>query len=153
MPRQPLTKSARVSAEQNRISQLTNEHSAYFKVILSHQITRRFNFNSMRSRAGVNISPEDSLSMFRAFGKFLDDSIKLTITEVETKYGRIPDVSDGTFDPDSGKDVQVQHMCLYPKGSTSRGVADGVRIHGYIRTNGGYFVVTRMDWFHDYHGR
>lgn len=91
--------------------------------------------------------------MFRAFGKFMDDAVRMTMTEVETKYGRVPDKRDGTFDPESGTEVPIEHYCLYENGTPGRKLVDSIRLHGYTRTNGGYFVVTRLDWFHDYHSK
>ncbi len=146
-----LTKKAKISAEELRISTLTNEHSAHFKVILSHQIHKKFNFNSVFEKKGVKTSSSDLMNIFKAFGRFIDDSVRLTMTEVESKYGRKLDRGDGTFDPESGTKVQVEHLCLFDKEALPNGKSDSVRIHGYSRTNGGYFVITRLDWFHGVH--
>lgn len=82
----------------------------------------------------------------------MDDALKMTISEVEEKYKRPSDTRDATFDPETETEVQVEHLCLYKEGDQPR-LSDSVRIHGYFRTNGGYFIVTRMDWFHDKHKR
>lgn len=147
-----LTKVQRASAEQQRISQLTTHHSAHFKVIFSHQLENGYCFSELhryKQREGLN--NRDVMNIFRAFGRFFDDSLKLSITDVENKYKRPADSADGTYDPETGDTVQVEHFCLYPTGASPNGAADSVRIHGYFRTNGGYFVVTRLDWFHAVH--
>lgn len=147
-----LTKKGKVGAEQLRISKLTNKHSAHFKVILSHQIENGFTFETLhRKKNKYKYKDKDVLAIFRALGKFIDDSIKMTITEVEDKYKRTVDSSDGTFDPETGTTVQVEHLCLYLDSDNPRPAPDGVRLHGYFRTNGGYFVITRLDWFHTVH--
>lgn len=143
-----LTKVARAQAEQQRISQLTDTHDKYFKVIFSHQVENAHQFGSLDSRAGGAMN---ALKMFKAFGKFMDDTVKLTITDVEKDYKRKSDTRDGTHDPETQTNVQVEHFALYPASATPDTVCDGVRLHGYFRNNGGYFVVTRLDWFHSQH--
>ena len=151
MPRK-LTKDAKVQAEELRIFQLTNEHSAHFKVIFSHQMESGYSFDDLhRYRQREHLSNNDVMKMLKAFGKFFDDSIRLTITEVEKKYKRPSDPADGTYDPEAGDKVQVEHFCLYSTEASPNRRSDSVRIHGYFRNNGGYFVITRLDWFHKYH--
>lgn len=153
MPAQLLTKQAKITAEQQRISRLTNLHGAHFKVILSHQIDTLYDFSSLHKgkRGRKRPSRQHTIEIFRALGQFLDETTRLTITEVEAEYGRPTDTHDGTYDPEAGREVQVEHLCLYAKDATPRQSYDSIRLHGYFRTNGGYFVVTRLDWFHDYH--
>jgi hypothetical protein len=147
-----LTKDAKVQAEELRISQLTNQHTAHFKVIFSHQLESNYGFGTLhRYRQRERLDSQAVTKVLKAFGKFIDDSVRLTITEVENKYKRQPDSADGTYDPETGTEVQVEHFCLYPTGAAPNGASDSVRMHGYFRTNGGYFVVTRLDWFHTYH--
>lgn len=149
---QRLTKAKRISTEQSRISQLTNDHSAHFKLILSHQIEQSFTFGRLlKGKGGKQLKHVELVSIFTAFGKFLDDCTRLTITEVENKYGRTTDNKDGTYDPETDSSVQVNHFCLYEPDANPRGLSDSVRLHGYFRSSGGYFVVTRFDWFHDHH--
>lgn len=143
-----LTKKATIDAEKQRLSQLTNKHDAYFKLILSHQIDKKHNFHSISTHNKKPVPAKDTLGIFRAFGKFIDESVKLTITDVEKEYRRPTNRHTGTYDPESGTDVQVEHYCLYKKTDKARPIRDGVRLHGYLRTNGGYFVVTKLDWFH-----
>jgi hypothetical protein len=145
-----LTKQAKVNAEKARVSQLTNQHSEYFKVILSHQIENRYCFNSINRGKGSRISKGLKVKLYNALSKFIDDSLKMTITEVENKYARSPDCHDATHDPESDTKVEVEHFALFSDGDTPV-ASDSIRLHGYFRTNGGYFVVTRVDWFHDYH--
>lgn len=148
----PLTKKAKINTEQRRISQLTHPHRAHFKVILSHQVEPAYDFSSVqRFRRREGLDDVGELKIFRALTKFLDDSLRLSITEVEKKYKRPSDPRDGTFDPETGSDVQVEHFCLFVDGTPPDVPADSVRVHGYFRANGGYFVVTRMDWFHNQH--
>ena len=144
-----LTKKAMVDAEKLRISQLTSQHDAYFKVIFSHQIEAKYNFQAL-IKGKKSLKDKALIQMFTAFGKFFDESIMMTITDVENAFGRKDDKSDGTYDPESGTQVQVEHLCLYRDGDAPQG-SDSVRLHGYFRTNGGYFVVTRLDWFHNKH--
>lgn len=146
-----LTKASKVSAEQLRISQLTNDHTAHFKVILSHQIEKGFDFSSLHRRKGQPLSHSDTVKIMRAWGKFIDDSIKLPMSDVEAKYKRNPDVSDGTYDPKTKSTVQIEHFCLFLSTDKADKLTDQVRLHGYFRNNGGYFVITRLDWFHSYH--
>lgn len=147
---QTLTKKAKVSAEKARISRLTNQHSEYFKVILSHQIENRYCFGSMHRGRGSHLSRGNKVKLYSALGKFLDDTVKMTITDVENKYARNPDRHDATHDPESDMQVEVEHFALYGEGDPSA-AGDSIRLHGYFRTNGGYFVITRVDWFHEYH--
>ena len=142
-----LTKQFKVSVEQKRISQLTNEHSAYFKLILSHQLDNKFNFSTISSKKR---SHKQRASMYAALGRFIDRSTKLTITEAEDTYGRKPDTSDGTYDPERNIEVEVVHFCLYKKSDPVNSITDGIRLHGYYRESG-YFVVTRLDWYHTKH--
>lgn len=149
---QKLTKANRVNSEKLRISKLTNDHSAHFKIILSHQIEQGFAFGKLlKGKGGNQLKHVELVKIFTAFGKFLDDCTRLTITEVEKKYGRTTDTSDGTYDPDTESSVQVHHFCLFTPNAKPNGLSDSVRLHGYFRASGGYFVVTRFDWFHDYH--
>lgn len=149
---QRLTKANKISIEQSRISQLTNDHSAHFKIILSHQIEKNFTFGRLLKGNGGNaLKHTELIKIFTAFGKFLDDCTRLTITEVEKKYGRTADTSDGTYDPETDSSVQVYHFCLFASDASPNGLSDSVRLHGYFRASGGYFVLTRFDWFHDYH--
>jgi len=148
-----LTKKDRVSTEERRISKLTNDHSTYFKLIFSHQLEYGYEFKSLHRGKGSKVNPEDKAMMFRSLGKFLDDCIRLSITDVEKKYGRNDDKSDGTFDPETKSTVQVQHLCLYPDGARPNPLSDSVRLHGYFRPTGGYFVLTRLDWFHEVHAK
>lgn len=145
---QALTKKAKINAEKLRISQLTEEHNAYFKLIISHQIDKKYNFHSVCSRKGSQLKPNELIKIYRALGKFIDESVKLTITDVEKQYCRPTDVHQGTYDPESDDDVQVEHYCLFKKGDKPDKLTDGIRLHGYSRTKGGYFVVTKFDWFH-----
>ena len=143
-----LTKKAKFNAEKSRISSLTNEHDAYFKIIFSHQIDKKHNFHSMSTRNKMPITPAESIQIYRAFGKFMDECVRLTMSEVEDKYRRPTDKHEANYDPESKDIVQVEHYCLYEEGSVAYPLTDGVRMHGYTRTKGGYFVVTRLDWFH-----
>lgn len=143
-------KKAKVSAAQTRVSALTNDHHLYFKTVFSHQIEPNFTFSALRHSKGNTTTDCDYARIFKALGKFLDDSVKLTITEVENKYGRPTDFSDGSYDPDLEDKAQVVHFCLYSEGDSTNGAADSVRLHGYYKTNG-YFVLTRLDWFHGIH--
>lgn len=147
---QRLTKIAKVNAEKTRISQLTNQHSEYFKVILSHQIENNYCFKSIHGGKGSRLSKGLKVKLYSALGKFLDDSTKMTITDVEDKHGRTTDRHDATLDPESGTKVEVEHLALFAEGDAPT-PSDSIRLHGYFRTNGGYFVVTRVDWFHGYH--
>lgn len=144
-----LTKKAMVDAEKLRISQLTSQHNAYFKVIFSHQIDSKYNFASM-SKGKSALKDKAIIEIYKAFGRFFDESVQMTISEVEKTYGRIDDKSDGTYDPESKTQVQVQHLCLYRDDDKPKD-SDSVRLHGYFRNNGGYFIVTRLDWFHKKH--
>jgi len=145
-----LTKKAKIDAEKMRISQLTNKHDAYFKLIISHQIDEKYNFCSIFSRNGNGVTTiYEKTLVIKALGKFTDESVKLTITEVEDRYGRVTDKSEGTYDPASGDNAQIEHYCLFKKSDKSNLTTDGFRLHGYMRTNGGYFVVTKFDWFHE----
>lgn len=147
-----LTKKAKVTAEKARISQLTDTHDQHFKIILSHQINRRHNFNSINAKDGTTLSPTSVLKMYRAFGQFMDRCLKLSITEVENKYRRQTDVHEGTYDPESDDEVQVEHYCLFEDGIDGPNPhRDSIRIHGYARTKGGYFVITKLDWHHQVH--
>lgn len=146
-----LTKEAKINAEKSRISQLTDKHDAHFKIIISHQIDKKYNFHSMCTCNKKPVKPQDIIKIYRAFGRFIDESVKLTITEVEGKYRRVTDKHEGTYDPESDDEVQVEHYCLYEEGDRPNRLTDGVRIHGYCRTKGGYFVVTKLDWFHKVH--
>lgn len=146
-----LTKKAMVDAEKDRISKLTNPHEQHFKIILSHQLESGFEFGDINRRKGGQLPQTDLLNIFRALGRFIDESIRLTMTEVENRYGRKTDVTDGTFDPETKSKVQVEHFCLFEQDASSNQPADGVRLHGYTRTRGGYFVVTKLDWFHSRH--
>jgi len=150
---QKLTKNDRVSNEQRRISKLTNDHSAHFKLIFSHQLEAGYQFKSLYRGKGSNLKPNDQAIIFRSLGKFMDDCVRLSITDVEEKYGRNDDKSDGTFDPETESKVQVQHLCLYPDDSKPHRLTVSVRLHGYFRSAGGYFVVTRLDWFHKVHAK
>lgn len=145
---QKLTKEARVEVEKRRISRLTNPHKQHFKVILSHQIMRRYCFGSMRSRP---LTPAEALKVWNAFGNFMDKTVRMTITDVENAYKRTSDTNDGTHDPETGLKVQVEHFCFFLDGDEPKGASDNVRVHGYFRAAGGYFIVTRLDWFHQYH--
>jgi hypothetical protein len=147
---QQLTKKAKINAEKARISQLTSQHSEYFKLIISHQIENRYCFGSIHKRNGSRIDNDAKLILYGALSRFLDNSIKMTITDVENKYKRIPDRRDGTHDPETNTSVEIEHLALYTEGESPTN-SDGIRLHGYFRTNGGYFVVTRVDWYHDYH--
>ena len=151
MPHQ-LTRVQRVNAEQQRISQLTNNHSAHFKVIFSHQLETGYHFDDLhRRRTAQGIDDRAMIRIFRAFGKFFDDSVKMTISDVENTYKRQSDRTDATYDPETDTSVQVEHLCLYQSGAQPIRSSDSVRIHGYFRNNGGYFVVTRLDWYHNVH--
>jgi len=150
MPPQ-LTKKSKVSKEAKRISRLTNPHEQHFKIIFSHQIEPGFMFRSMYRRQGSNLSNEEKLKIFRSLGCFLDDCVQMSITEVEHKYERPPDSSDGTYDPETQEEVQIQHLCLFPLGTPPNLPSDSIRFHGYFRPTGGYFIITRLDWFHDVH--
>ena len=97
---------------------------------------------------GLQPDPERS-HRYQLIGKFLDDSTQLSITEVQDKYRRTPDVHDATYDTEIGAKAEVQHFCLYPSDATPERMSGSVRIHGYFRAD--YFVVTRLDWFHEYH--
>lgn len=147
-----LTKANKVNTEESRILQLTSEHSAHFKIILSHQIENSFSFGKLvKGKNGKQLKRPDLIKVFTAFSKFLDDCTKLTISEVEEKYGRTTDRRDGTYDPETKRPAQVQHFCLFPREAKPDQLCDAVRLHGYFRDTGGYFIVTRFDWFHDYH--
>jgi hypothetical protein len=144
-----LTKKDKAGAEEKRISKLTVPHNQHFKIIFSHQIEGGFGFRHIRR--GNRLMPEEVLKVYSALGKFIDAATKMTITDVENVYGRDPDRSDGTYDPESKSEVEMAHVCLFRKGDDPVRPSDSVRLHGYYRTKGGYFVVTRMDWFHSYH--
>lgn len=146
----PLTKKDKINAEEQRISQLTNSHDAHFKVIVSHQIEPNYKFGSLNTNPRRRLTNADTGKVYKALGKFLDESTKLTITEVETGYLRYSDPRDGTYDPETKSKAQVHHLCLYKKGAVVNRLTDRVRLHGYFRNNG-YFVVTRLDWHHLVH--
>jgi len=146
-----LTKVQKANAEQRRISQLTSKHSAYFKAILSHQLENGYGFTDLhRQSSNHGLNAQDLLKVLRAFGQFFDDSLQLTITEAQNKYMRPTDNSDGTHDPETNTTVQVQHFCLFAPNTQPQGHSDSVRIHGYFRVNG-YFIITRLDWYHNVH--
>ncbi len=140
-----LTKAALVEAEKRRVSQLTEPHEKLFKMIFSHQLESAHKFAALSS-AG---SATNTLKLMKAFGKFMDDTVKMTITDVEAQYKRKCDTRDGTYDPETQTDAQIEHFALYPIGAEPNSLVDSVRIHGYFRT--GYFVVTRLDWYHSRH--
>ncbi len=144
-----LTGSARANNEERRISRLTAPHDTLFKLIISHQIESKYCFNSVHNRAGKTTTMRDKVQLLSALGRFLDNATKLSISEVENKYRRTPDHSDETYDPETGTKVKVEHFCLYTDTNTPKNI-DSVRVHGYFRTNG-YFIVTRLDWFHNVH--
>lgn len=147
-----LTKKDKVSKAQLKVAQLTEPHEQMFKVILSHQIEDKFKFSSMSSdKRGMSRNTRNKmhLEMFRSLGSFIDKSTRLSITDAEKKYKRKTDKSDGTYDPETKQSAEVVHFCLYEDGDEPK-TSDSVRIHGYFRVNG-YFVVTRMDWYHDVH--
>lgn len=151
MPGRTLTKKAKIQAEKNRVTRLTHPHDQHFKIIFSHQIENGFSFASLYRGRGALYSHADFVKILRALGIFMDDSVRLTMTEVENKYFRPTDVTDGTYDPESDSKVQVEHFCLYEQTATASTPTDSIRIHGYMRTKGGYFIVTRLDWFHGVH--
>jgi len=65
------------------------------------------------------------------------------MSNVEAHFRR-SDEDDTAFDPVGGDHMQVQHFAIDS--------SDKARIHGYLNQHG-YFVVTRLDWFHLYHLR
>lgn len=148
MAKQLLTKKAKINAEISRISKLTDKHDAYFKIIFSHQIEKKHNFHSLSTRNKKPVQDNDAIQIYRAFGKFLDVSVQLPMSEVEKKYRRLTDTREGTYDPETGEEMQVEHYCLFEKEDKPNLLRDGVRLHGYVRTNGGYFVITKLDWHH-----
>lgn len=150
-----LTKKDKVSNAQLRVAQLTNPHEQMFKVILSHQIEKKFKFSSINNdgrRMSKNKRNKMQLEMFRSLGNFIDRSTALSITEAEKRYKRKSDRSDGTYDPEIKQQAEVVHFCLYEEGQAPNSHSDSIRIHGYFRVNG-YFVVTRMDWYHKVHNQ
>ncbi len=149
-----LTKKSRVTTEELRISKLTQPHDQMFKVILSHQIESKYNFSAISNPKGRTLSKRKKqqmrLAMYQALGNFIDKSTKLTITETEEKFGKRTDKRDGTFDPETSQPAEVVHFGLYHKDAKPNSLTDSVRLHGYFRVNG-YFVITRLDWFHEVH--
>jgi hypothetical protein len=148
-----LTKKDKVSNAQLKVAQLTDPHEQMFKVILSYQIENKFKFSSISSdgrKMSKNKRNTMQLEMFRSLGGFIDKSTKLSISDAEKKYMRKSDKRDGTYDPETKQPVEVIHFCLYEEGQAPNKHSDGVRLHGYFRANG-YFVVTRMDWYHGVH--
>lgn len=148
MPARTLTKKAKFEAEKSRIGRLTHTHEQHFKIIFSHQIEDGFKFASLYRGRGSSYGHMDYAKIFRALGSFMDDSLFLSMTEVEAKYFRPTDARDGTYDPETNSRVQVEHFCLFEREAGATVPSDSVRIHGYMRTNGGYFIITRLDWFH-----
>gem|GEM_PF-6663365 len=144
-----LTGVARASAEQRRISLLTDPHDTLFKVIISHQIENSYRFGSISNCRGRPIAADRRLKLYHAFGRFLDSATKLSISRVEEQYKRPSDSSDETYDPETGLRVKIEHFCLFAHTDDPRPDTDSARIHGYFRAD--YFIVTRMDWFHHVH--
>ncbi len=148
-----LTKKDKVTLSQLKVAQLTEPHEQMFKVILSHQVENKFKFGSM-SNSGHKMSRKErnamQLEIYRSLGNFIDKSTRLSITDAENRYMRKADKSDGAYDPETDQKVEVIHFCLYEEDQSAKKHADSVRLHGYFRSNG-YFVITRLDWFHDVH--
>ena len=149
-----LTKQTRVDLEKKRLSTLTADPNLYFKIIFSHQIEQKYRFKALHGKPkdGEKLTAEEKHKVFYALGLFMDQTIGMTMTDVEEAYGRQPYRSDGSFDPDNQKAVEVSHLALFRKNDPKPAdpVVDSVRLHGYFRPSGGYFVITRLDWFHKF---
>ena len=145
-----LTKQARIDAARTYSDQLTTPYEQHSKMIFDRQVEDAFNFHSVQNKDGRELPGYKLIAMYKAFGNFMDDVKNLSITEVEAKYERRKDVADATYDPETKSPAEIQHFCCYEKGATPNADSDSIRIHGYARPNG-YFVVTKLDWFHDVH--
>lgn len=144
------TSASKAAIEQTK---LTGQDSAYFKLIFSRQIQRKYRFNSLHSPpSGRRFSNGEYARVLKSLGIFIDRTIGLTITEVEDKYLRKPYRSDTVIDPETQQKVKVQHLCLFDKqagtGAPVIMPSDSIRLHGYYR--GEYFVLIRLDWFHKF---
>lgn len=145
-----LTKRTSATASQSKINALTANHSEYFKVLFSYQINKKYSFNSLFHNNGKKLTNKQLLLIYKALGNFVDKTVGMTITDVEKIYGRPAFKIDTCIDPDTNEQCPVQHLCLFDDPKGVRKFSDSVRLHGYFKPDGGYFVVTRLDWHHKF---
>ncbi len=147
-----LTKSTVASAQAIEQTKLTNKESAYFKLIFSDQIRKKYRFNTIHHPpSGTKFSEAEYSKVLHALGQFIDKTVHLTITDVEREYLRKPFNKDTTIDPETKQEVKIQHLCLFDKAAAAKPPlipSDSIRLHGYYR--GEYFILIRLDWFHKF---
>lgn len=140
-------------------TKLAEHVEAYFKCQFSHNIDDNYSASSIHVVAnqdnnGRVLSASEKLDVLGDFCQFLDDATKMTITDVAKQYGRVTDALDKHNTIEDGTNARRQniHFSLVPingqaKCSKHRRLP---RIHGYY-SEGGVFIVTRLDWAHRFH--
>lgn len=130
-----------------KIAKLTKDNEVKFKLVFTHQLEETYNFESLQSLHDPDLNrpltDEERLNMHEYLGSCIDTYTGRTISNVEAHFRR-SDEDDRAFDPVGGTDMPIQHFPIDSKNKA--------RIHGYFNQQG-YFVVTRLDWFHLYHLR
>ncbi len=146
-----LTQKQNLTYSQNNLSSLTIPHERLFKVIISYQILKDFRHKRIfnNKKQSIQTSSKHRLELYERFGRFLDKTINMSITDVENMYRRKNDNSDATIDAKTRQKVEVLHFCTHQQ-SDKPMPADSIRIHGYY-TIDGYFVIIRLDWHHEVH--
>lgn len=109
---------------------LVSNARAVFKVVFAGEVQRGYDFTDC------------NVKQWYAVGKFLDDFVGKTISEVDKARKRPPDRTMMVNDPLSGTDKKVEHYKVQGK----------QRMHGYYNQYG-YFTVTAIDPGHDIHKR
>lgn len=109
---------------------LVSNARAVFKVVFAGEVQRGYDFTDC------------NVKQWYAVGKFLDDFVGKTISEVDKARKRQPDRTMMVNDPLSGTDKKVEHYKVQGK----------QRMHGYYNQYG-YFTVTAIDPGHGIHKR
>ena len=131
---------------------LVGHQSRLFKCLFSSEIEDEYNCSTIhdciyarRGESPRNFNQGEKLELHRALCAFLDESSKMTYTDVMEKYSRRRDEKDMAWlDEDNG--FPIDHLAI-----AESGIAKCVRLHGYMRE--GIFVIKRMDWARRFHKR
>lgn len=130
---------------------LSDDASRYFKCVFSRQIEEDYSLSSLNTVSnskGKLLNTWQKNELRRILFEFLAVCTKKTISEMNAEYGRPDDAGDMTYDTEDEISFPTKHYSLCPNGYTEYG--QFARIHGHYNENAD-FVLTRIDWGHQYH--